>query len=252
WAMTDEKGFYSLELDSQLDYELEVSYMSYEKSVFTLRASDLRQELHFNLKLASHELGEVDINYQYTPMLIKKDTVTFRLDAFTRGDERKLKEALEKLPGMEVDDNGQVRFQGNLVNKTLVENRLFFGGGSKLAVENIPADAVDKIELISNSSEIDFLKDLLLGEELAMNVQLKNDKKNLIFGDLDASVGLNEHRLAHAALFKYTPENNISLIADHNSLGKAAFTLEDAFRFQGGSQYLLNSNRPTFTDLYNL
>lgn len=252
WAMTDEKGFYSLELDSELDYELEVSYISYEKSVFNLKASDLRQELHFHLKIAPHELGEVVINYQYSPMLIKKDTVTFRLDAFTSGDERKLKEALEKLPGMEVDDNGQVRFQGNIVNKTLVENRLFFGGGSKLAVENIPADAVDKIELISNFSEIDFLKDLLLGEELAMNVQLKKDKKNLFFGDLEASAGLNQHRLAHAALFKYTPKNNISLIADHNSLGKAAFSLEDAFRFQGGSQYLLNSNRPTFTDLYAL
>src|SRR5690606_6217135 len=137
------------------------------------------------------------------------------------------------LPGMEVDDRGQVRFQGNVVNKTLVENRVFFGGGSKLAVENIPADAVDKIELISNFSEIDFLKDLLLGEELAMNVQLKKDKKHLFFGDLEASAGSGMHRLAHAALFKYTPQSNISLIADHNSLGKAAFTLEDAFRFQG-------------------
>lgn len=253
WALVDDQGNYRLELESNTAYELNVSYVGYDKVTFLLTADSDLVEYHFRLRASAQQLNEVIINYQYAPVEIKKDTITFRLDAFTSGNERKLREALEKLPGVEVDFNGQVRFQGNVVNTTLVENKLFFGGGSKLAVENIPADAVDRIEMISHFSEVDFLKELLSSDELAMNVKLKKDKRNLLFGDLEAAGGTEGRHMAHAALFYFTPERSLSFIGDNNDIGKAVFTMNDVLRFQGGvSRFITNSSRPLFTDFYGL
>lgn len=253
FAMADHQGRYRLELDGRLSYAISVSYIGYHKQEFVLAAGSDIKEHHFRLVPNPRQLDEVTIDYDYQPVEIKKDTITFRVDAFTSGNERKLKEVLEKLPGMEVDENGRVTFQGNTVNTTLVENKKFFGGGSKLAVDNIPADAVDKIEMISHFSEVDFMKEVLSSDELAMNVKLKKDKKDLVFGDLEAGAGPSGYHHGHAGLFYFTPENSISFIGDINNIGKSVFTFDDVMRFQGGiSSYMSNMSRPSFTNLSRL
>jgi len=68
------------------------------------------------------------------------------------------------------------------VTKVLVEDKTFFTGNSKLAVNNIPADAVDKIEILDNYNEVAMLKGLQDSEDMAMNIKLKEDKKKLLLG----------------------------------------------------------------------
>ena len=92
------------------------------------------------------------------PVTVKGDTTTFKTEKFITGEERKLKNVLKKLPGVEVDKKGNVTVQGKKVTKMLVDNKKFFGGNSKLAVENIPANAVGDIEVIDNYNEVAFLK----------------------------------------------------------------------------------------------
>lgn len=250
FATADHKGRYRLELQTNTVYEISVSYIGYQQQRFMLPADSALREHHFMLLPDVKQLDEIVIDYEYAPVEIKKDTITFRVDAFTSGNERKLKEVLEKLPGMEVDDNGQVRFQGNPVNMTMVENKKFFGGGSKLAVENVPADAVSEIEMISHFSEVDFMKEVLSSDELAMNIKLRHDKKNLLFGDLEGAGGPEAYHLAHSGLFYFSPKRRLSFIGDVNNIGKAVFTMDDILRFQGGvSTYLNDSHRPSFTNL---
>lgn len=251
FAMADHLGRYRLELLPATTYDISVTYIGYQQQNFVLLAEEKDKERHdFKLIRSDEVLDEIVIKYDYSPVEIKKDTIIFHVDAFTSGNERRLKEVLSKLPGVEVDDNGRVRFQGNTVSTTLVENKVFFGGGSKLAVENLPADAVEKIEMISHFSEVDFMKDILSSDELAMNVKLKADKKDLLFGDLEAAAGPQAHHLGHAALFRFTPENSISFIADINNIGESVFTTDDVMRFQGGvSRYLSNTRRPSFISL---
>src|SRR5690606_19882698 len=99
------------------------------------------------------------IDYNYQPVVVKKDTLIYDVAAFMNGNERKLKDQLEKLPGVEVTDNGQVKVQGKTVTQFMVEGNSFFGGGTKLSVENIPADAVDKDELIVYLNKVEHMKE---------------------------------------------------------------------------------------------
>ena len=116
---------------------------------------------------------------QKMAVVVKEDTIVYRTDQFKTGDERKLKDILEKLPGVEVDREGNVKVKGKPVTKLLVDGKTFFTGDEKLGVNNIPSDAVDEIEAIDDYQEVSFLKGLKESDKMALNIKLKEGKKNL-------------------------------------------------------------------------
>ena len=254
FAIADNKGRYRLELDKGVKYEITVSYIGYVEQVWITTPNDTEKTHDFILQPTGEQLKEIVIKHVFKPIVIKKDTITYDVKSFANGNERKMKEILEKLPGVEVDKKGNVTVQGKKVTKMLVEGKSFFGGGSKLAVENIPADALDKIEVIDHFNEVGFLKQVSDSDDLAMNVKLKADKKKFVFGDVEAGAEVgnvnNGFYLAHAALFYYSPKTNLSFIGDANNIGKRTFTFDDLLRFGGGMSSFL-SGRKSFTNLYS-
>ena len=254
FAMADNKGRFRLELDAAVKYEIVVSYIGYSQEVLIIEPNSTITTHNFRLKATGENLKEIIIKHEFKPIVIKKDTMTYDVASFANGNERKMKEILEKLPGVEVDKNGGVTVQGKKVTKLLVEGKSFFGGGTKLAVENIPADALDKIEVIDNFNQVGFMKEVSDSEDLAMNVKLKADKKKFIFGDVEAGAevgdGDNGFYLGHAALFYYSPKGNVSFIGDSNNIGKSTFTYQDLMRFDSGASSFL-TGRKSLSNLYS-
>jgi len=254
FAMADNKGRFRLELDNDVKYEIVVSYIGYTQEVLIVEPSTENTTHYFKLKATGEILKEIIIKHEFKPIVIKKDTMTYDVASFANGNERKMKEILEKLPGVEVDKNGGVTVQGKKVTKLLVEGKLFFGGGTKLAVENIPADALDKIEVIDNFNEVGFMKEVSDSEDLAMNVKLKADKKKFVFGDVEAGAEVgnadNAFYLGHAALFYYSPKGNVSFIGDSNNIGRSTFTYQDLMRFDGGASSFL-TGRQSLSNLWD-
>lgn len=238
---TDATGFFSLSLPEYKKVILRVSYLGFEKFEKLIALTDLNEHLDIVLT-GSMQLEEVVVDYQYQPIVIKKDTLVFDAASFMDGTERKLQDVLKNLPGVEVK-NGQVRYQGTPIMNTRVENRAFFGGNTRLAIENIPSDAVSKIEVISHFSEVDFMKDALASDDMAMNITLKDTHKDLFFGDLEAAVGTEKSVQAHAALFAYHPAYSMQFIGDWNNTGKAFFSLMDLIQLQGGAKFI-NAQHP--------
>lgn len=254
FAISDNKGRYKLELDKNVKYEIIASYIGYRDQIIIIEQDSQKISHDFKLESTGENLKEIVIKHELKPVVVKKDTLIFDVKSFANGNERKMKEILEKLPGVEIDKKGIVTVQGKKVTKMLVEGKSFFGGGSKLAVENIPADALDKIEVIDHFNEVGFMKQVSDSEDLAMNVKLKENKKKFVFGDLQAGVeagaGDNGFYLAHAALFYYTPKTNVSFIGDANNVGKSTFTFDDLMRFGGGTSSFLSGRKP-LTNLYS-
>ena len=250
FAIADNKGRYRLELENNVKYEVTASYIGYIEQVLIIEPNSTITSHNFKLKATGQNLKEIVIKHEYKPIVVKKDTLTYDVKAFANGNERKLKEQLEKLPGVEVDKNGGVTVQGKKVTKFLVEGDLFFGGGTKLGVENIPANAVDKVEVIDHFNEVGFMKQVSDSDDLAMNIKLKADKKKFVFGDVEAGIGNDRYHLAHAGLFYYSPKTNVSFIGDSNNIGRSTFTFEDLMRFDGGVSSFL-SGRKSLTNLYS-
>lgn len=246
FAITDDKGRYSLNLKS-ISYTVTANYLGYAKQSFEVQL-DGDQAKDFVLKQSAEDLEEVVLDM---PMVVKKDTITYNVNQLTTGEERKLKDILKKLPGVEVDRNGDITVNGKKVTHMLVENKKFFGGGTKLAVDNIPADAVRQVEVLDNYNEIAMLKDFQESEDMAMNIKLEDDKKDFVFGDIEAGVGNDEFYNAQSNLFYYSPKTSLNVIGNLNNIRNRVFTYDQFFSFQEGMNSIFDKGSTSFGDSYD-
>jgi hypothetical protein len=195
------------------------------------------------------ELDGVEI-VREMPVSIKGDTIVYNADSFKSGTERKLEDILKKLPGVEVNADGEIEVEGKKVSKLMVEGKDFFDGDTKLGVKNIPADAIDKIQVLRNYSEIGALKGVENNQDnVAMNIILKSGKKNFWFGDMTAGIGVahEESRyLINPKLFYYSPKYSINLITNFNNIGELPLTVQDYFKFTGGFRGMMQKGGSSF------
>ncbi len=245
FAITNEEGIYKLSLQKQVPYNIEISYLGYKKLTATITLTQNTTK-NFVLQPAVNELDEVEVTYKI-PVVVKEDTIVYNTDAFVSGKERKLREVLKKLPGIEVDREGNVKANGKKIKKLLVDNKPFFTGNTKMAVNNIPADVVDQVEVLENYNEVAMLKGLQDTDDTALNIKLKKDRKKFAFGDIETGLGYNEKYTIHPNLFYYSPKTNINFIADVNNTGVKAFTFSDYIEFEGGFGKLLENSGSYFS-----
>ena len=233
YGFTDSKGRYKLTLKANTAYSIKASYIGNKTSDVVLNTKETAITRDIVL-LPDNTLDEVDITYKI-PISIRGDTLIYDADSFTVGTEKKLGDVLKRLPGVEVNDDGEIEIEGKKVGKVMVEGKDFFDGDSKIAVQNIPANAIDKIEILKNFSEVSQLKGVQdNSDNLAINIRLKEGKKNFWFGEITAGVGGDSRYIAHPKLFYYNPKYSVNIITDMNNIGKVPFTRRDYFRFTGG------------------
>lgn len=232
FTTSDANGNYRIDLIKEIPYEISVYYLGFETFKQHFKSSK-NEILNFSLKTNPTALKEVEITFEL-PVVIKEDTTTYSVDAFNKGSERKLKDVLRNLPGIKVEKNGTVFFQGRKVTDLLVENKEFFNGATKLGVENIPADAVDKVQVLENYNTISFLKGLSDEDQIAINIKLKEGKKRFVFGDLEGGKGNEGYFKGSSNVFYYSPKEAINSISSLNNIGDKVFTFTDYLNFQGG------------------
>lgn len=238
FAITDNVGYYKLILNKGDTITISISYLGYKPINFEFIANKNTNK-DFILQQSEEQLDEIVIEM---PVTVRGDTTIYKTSKFIDGSERKLKNVLKKLPGVEVSKEGAVTVQGKKVTKMLVDGKKFFGGNTKLAVDNIPANAVGNVEVIDNYNDVAFLKGLSDSDEMAMNIKLKEDKKRFVFGDVEAGKGNDDFYKTSANLFYYSPKTNVNFIGNLNNIGEKTFTFRDYMSFSGGVNAVFNGN----------
>ncbi len=236
YGITGVDGKFSLELGSNNSYKIQVSYIglkTFEEILFTKEVNINKDYILF----PDNSLDEIELTYEM-PVTVKGDTLVYNADSFKNGTERKLEDVLEKLPGVEINEDGQIEVEGKVVNKLMVNGKDFFDGDTKLATKNIPSKAVDKIQVLRNYSEVGQLSSVTNNQDnVAINIKLKEGKENFWFGNVTVGAGTspdNELYLVQPKLFYYNPKYSINFIGDINNTGEAALTRRDIRSFGGG------------------
>lgn len=238
YGITNHSGQYKLNLKSGSNFKVRVSYLGFKTEEFSFTAPDSNADKDIVMHEQANQLDEVEVTYEM-PVSVKGDTIVYDTDSFVTGTEKKLKDVLSNLPGVEINDDGQIEVEGKQVTKVMVEGKDFFDGDSKLAAENIPANALDKIEVLRNYNEVTQMKGLTNdNDNVALNIKLKEGKKRFWFGEITAGYGTEDSYLAHPKLFYYSPEYSINIITDLNNIGEAPFNRRDYQNFTGGFRNL--------------
>ena len=236
YGITDLKGKFELKLSKNKSYKIQISYIGMKTYEEVIQIKEVNLKKDFILK-PDNSLDEVEITYEM-PVTIKGDTLIYNADSFKNGTERKLEDVLEKLPGVEINEDGQIEVEGKVVNKLMVNGKDFFDGDTKLATKNIPSKAVDKIQVLRNYAEVGQLRSVRNNQDnVALNIKLKKGKENFWFGNVTAGGGKSPDEglyLLQPKLFYYSPKYSINFIGDINNIGEVALNRRDIRGFGGG------------------
>ena len=244
YGFTDAKGNFKLDLKINTTYNIKISYIGFKEISAFLKTKKTNMNKDFTM-LEDSMLDGIEI-ISKMPITIKGDTIIYNADSFKNGSERKLKDILAKLPGVEINDAGQIEVEGKAVEKIMIDGKEFFSGDTKLATENIPSNAVDKIQVLRNYSNVSQLSGVQNNQDrVAINIKLKEGKKNFWFGDIIAGAGNSADTnlyLFQPKLFYYTPKYTLNVIGDVNNLGDVVLSRRDLRSFGGGFRSQSPSN----------
>ncbi len=249
YAITNDKGKFVLNLKTNATYTLKFTYLGMKNKEITVATQNENIAETVTLEQGGIQLDDVEI-VREMPVSIKGDTIVYNADSFKSGTERKLEDVLKKLPGVEVNADGEVEVEGKKVSKLMVEGKDFFDGDTKLGVKNIPADAIDKVQVLRNYNENSILKGVENNQDnLAMNIKLKEGKKNFWFGDVAAGIGIGHpdgRYIVNPKLFYYNPKYSLNFIGNLNNIGELPLTINDYFKFTGGFRNMMSKGGSSF------
>lgn len=251
YAITNNKGKFVLNLKKNTSYVIKLTFIGMQNKEINITTKEENIIQNISMNSGGIELNDVEI-VREMPVSIKGDTIVYNADSFKSGTERKLEDVLKKLPGVEVNADGEVEVEGKKVTKLMVEGKDFFDGDTKLGVKNIPSDAIDKIQVLRNYNENSILKGVENNQDnVAMNIKLKSGKKNFWFGDINAGGGFDDTNkfdryLINPKLFYYNPKYSINIISNFNNIGELPLTVQDYFKMTGGFRGMMRKGGSSF------
>jgi hypothetical protein len=236
YAVTDGNGRFRLNLQANTEYTVKVSYIGFQPYEDKFKTGTQNVQKTISLKEGIIELDGVEIVHEM-PVSVKGDTIVYNADSFKTGEERKAEDVFKKLPGFEVTADGQIQVEGKQVSKLLVNGKPFFEGDTKLGSKNIPADAIDKVQVLRNFNEVSQLKGLENNnDDVAINIKLKKGKEKFWFGDISAGLANDKGYIVNPKLFYYSPKTSVNTIINFNNIGEVSLSSGDFFRITGGAR----------------
>ncbi|MFA6128760.1 MAG: outer membrane beta-barrel protein [Bacteroidales bacterium] len=237
FGITNEKGHFEVKSIRGGSYLMQVAYLGYQsfyKNV-TIPYGTANDFGVVALKLKPVDIKEVQVVGEYIPLTIKHDTIEFNARAFKTKSDANVEELLKKLPGIEVDRAGNIKALGKDVKKVLVDGKEFFGNDPKVATKNLPADAIDKVQLYdkrSDESEFTGIDDGT--RDKTVNLVLKEDKKKGIIGDVTVGAGTGNHYLGSGKAYKFSDKIQAAALGMLNNVNQSGFSFGDYMSFSGG------------------
>lgn len=167
YALTDAKGHYTLSWKYNETLQLTASLLGYRKVIQDIHDASI---LNINLQPEAIALKEVVIHPGR--VYSQKDTIRYDLSEFTSSKDVYIKDVLKKLPGIDIDENGQVKYKGKAIDHYFVEGMDLTGGRYNQINNNLSAKAVKTAEIMENYQSIKALKGKINSDEVALNLKL--------------------------------------------------------------------------------
>jgi hypothetical protein len=242
FARSDKSGNFTIKGLDIAKYRLLVTHVGYRNINKNFIVSNEAKEIdlgYLPISTKSDLLGEVTVVQEVPPVSIRNDTLEYNAGSFKTKPNAVVEDLLKKLPGVQVDKDGTVRSQGEKVQKVLVDGKPFFGNDPKIATKNLPADAVDKVQVFDKKSDQSAFTGFDDGNsQKTINLTLKPEKKNGLFGKASAGAGDKERYQGNFNINKFSGEQQLSAIGMANNTNKQGFSFQDILNFTGGMQGL--------------
>ncbi len=231
-GMSDENGQFTITGISPGKYDLVISSMSYGKKTKTINIAGNNPIINLgSIKITKQtvQLDDVVIEDYAIPVVVKEDTIEFNATSFKTDSNAMVEDLIKKLPGVEVDKDGNITAQGKQVKKVFVDGKPFFGDDPKMATKNIPVDMIDKVQVLDKKSDQAVFSGIDDGDvEKVMNLITKPGRKNGTFGKVTlGGGGVNDNYNKFdvgANINWFKGARQVSLISTGNNINNVRFS----------------------------
>ena len=251
FAIADQKGAFKVQAKDPDQYLLQITFVGYGTFVRALEIQADQSDIDYGiirLNPDAVELADVTIKDTFIPIVFKKDTIEYHADAFATPPNAVVEDLLKRLPGVDVDQDGTIRAQGEEVQNVMVDGKPFFEDDPKVATRNIPADIVNKVQVFDQKSDFTEFTGIEDGqEEKTINLTIKDGKNKGTFGNLEGAYGLDERYKGDVSLNRFNDKMQLSLIGNGNNINEQAFTFREYLDFIGGLEDILSGGDIDFS-----
>ncbi|KQS89997.1 hypothetical protein [Chryseobacterium sp. Leaf394] len=170
YGITNAKGEYKITFTSS-ESNVDLKVKGFNQKPITKQISNSDQNLNFKMQSEATEIKEVQLKTKL--ITARGDTIAYDLKAFDSKSDRTLADVMKKIPGIEVNADGTVLYQGNAINKFYVEGKDLMEGGYGTITNSLPKDAIAKLEVLENHQPVKMLQGKIPSDAAAINIKLK-------------------------------------------------------------------------------
>lgn len=246
YRLSDESGNFKIpSLPLNIKCRVLISFAGFRPYRKEFELTKENPQLDFETILLADDpklLDEVFVQAERPPVSIRKDTIEFNASAFKTLPSALVEDLLKKLPGVDIDPDGNITVKGKQVNRLLVDGKEFFGGDPKIATKNLPANIVDKVQVMDDKEQIERNPDIApadIGQ--VVNIKLKRAIKQGWFGKAYAGGGTDKRHETGAIVNAFRDTTQVSLLAYSNNINKSGFGINDLQKIGGFDRSGTNS-----------
>ena len=225
---SNNQGYFTLPKVKAGKYVLKVSYIGFKplfKQMQLADSSPNRNVGTLTLESDAVLLKEAVVTAEAPQVQVVEDTVAFNSSAYRTPQGAMLEELVKKLPGAEVDEDGNVKINGKEIKKLMVDGKEFFGGDVKTGLKNLPVDMVDKLKTYDKKSDLARITGIDDGEEeTVLDLTVKKGMNQGVFGNIDLSAGTENRYMERAMINYFRDHTQVSLIAGANNVNDQGFS----------------------------
>lgn len=224
---------------------LKVSYISFKdyKQEFQSIIED-RDFGIIKLEERTTELNEIVVVGEIPPIRIKQDTLEFNASSFKVRPDANVEALLKQLPGVDIDSDGKITVNGKEVNQVLVNGKPFFDKDGKIALQNLPAEIIDKVQVTDTKTKKEELTgDKASSDNASINLTIQEDKNKGLFGKFMGGYGSDGRYESSGLLNYFKDKRKISILGSSNNINATGFSMDEIFDNMGGGR-----NRSVYMD----
>lgn len=239
YTISDKNGLFKLETKKMDEkFVLKISgdgYEDFSQSIEKINTNKDFGQLYLTEKI--NELDEVVIKSAAPPVRVKKDTLEFNAASFKVRPDANVEALIRQLPGAQIDENKTITINGKVVDKILVNGKPFFSEDGKIAIQNLSADMVKKVQVSNTKSkEEEMTKQESSSNTSTINLTLKEDKNKGIFGKFMGGYGTDDRYESSGIVSYFKNKRRITAIVSSNNINATGFSMDDVFDNMGGGR----------------
>lgn len=244
---TDSKGNFSVGNLPQGSVQLEVTFVGYVSHQQSIKLSSAQSPLRLGdivLQEDGKLLDDVVVSAKATEVIVRGDTIEYNAESFKAPEGSALEELIKRLPGAEINESGQITINGKTISGIMVDGKRFFESDPKVAVKNLPAELIEKVQVLDRQSDAARMTGFADGEEeTILNLTIKPGRKQGLFGTAYLGAGTEDRYEGNAIVNRFTDGKQWSILAGANNTNNAGFSDIAADVSSSGLSTQISGNR---------